>query len=415
MDELLRNEPYGSAADLPSFMELAEQVRNYKLITTLIGRKHRAKIIEIERQLTEMIATVDRFYDLLGNRNWIFHDNLNIKQIQSVLTSSPTPDAVERQLIDQYQERTSMDSMVRKLNAIPELRVRQHQIQQAVEDYRAERYYASTLVLLIVMDGFVNDVESKRHGLHRRSPEDLVAWDSVVGHHKGLSHAHRSFIKSTGKTRNDEVFELYRHGILHGTILHFDNVIVATKAWNRLFAVADWAHSIRRRAEPKTPEPTLKEVMQNMLAVKQDKEALDAWRPYSLSASDKLFSQTPAYDAVKQFLAAWQHRNYGRLSQFIPDQLITIKPAAKPARAREAFEGNVLTGYRIDLLDFVAAAVCEVTVHIDIDGVTHQALLRWVRENPGTSDPAIREEDGEWRLYTWTPQAMISRVESSKP
>lgn len=166
--------PYGSAGDLPSFRELADQVRGFKLISRVFGRKHRPVIIEIERQLNELIDTVDRFYRLLGDRNWIFHDDLNVERIKSALKVDPTPEVLEQILIAQYQEPTTLDSMTRRLSALPELKIRHHLIQRALNDFRAGRYYTTTLVLLTVMDGFVNDVEAKRTGLHARSPEDLI-------------------------------------------------------------------------------------------------------------------------------------------------------------------------------------------------------------------------------------------------
>ncbi len=82
-------------------------------------------------------------------------------------------------------------------------------LQMALVDYESGRFYSTVLVLLSVMDGFVNDLDTaQRKGLHARSPEDMVAWDSVVGHHLGLSHAHQSFIKGHYKTSVDETTEL---------------------------------------------------------------------------------------------------------------------------------------------------------------------------------------------------------------
>jgi hypothetical protein len=64
------------------------------------------------------------------------------------------------------------------------------------------------LLLLSVMDGFVNDVDaSRRRGLHARGPDEMVAWDSVVGHHLGLTHAHAGFTKTFKRTSTDEVRE----------------------------------------------------------------------------------------------------------------------------------------------------------------------------------------------------------------
>jgi hypothetical protein len=46
------------------------------------------------------------------------------------------------------------------------------------------------------------------------------------------------------------VFDVYRHGIVHGTVSRFDNVVVATKAWKMLFAVADWAAATTKAQRP---------------------------------------------------------------------------------------------------------------------------------------------------------------------
>src|SRR5262249_15562979 len=119
---------------------------------------------------------------------------------------------------------------------------------------------ATVHVLLSVMDGFVNEFESVRRGLHARETEDLNAWDSVVGHHMGLTSAHRTFTKSKGATSEEPVCELYRNGIVHGMLLDYDNDVVATKAWNRLFAVMDWAKAREKEQEPAKPQPTWREV-----------------------------------------------------------------------------------------------------------------------------------------------------------
>ncbi len=48
---------------------------------------------------------------------------------------------------------------------------------------------------------------------------------------------------------------------MHGNLVNFDNDIVASKAWNRLFAVADWAASRQKQSVPPKPEPTFREVL----------------------------------------------------------------------------------------------------------------------------------------------------------
>lgn len=97
------------------------------------------------------------------------------------------------------------------------------------------------------------------------------------------------------------------------------------------------------------------------------------------------------------------------MSNYLPDKSFSIIPAAKPARVREIFEIHRLKDHTIERLDFVAAAVCEVDACLELDDGPQKAQLRWIREKPGSLEPAIIEEEGEWHLYTWSPQAMIGR------
>lgn len=60
------------------------------------------------------------------------------------------------------------------------------------------------MLLISVMDGFINDFEpGKRKGLVAREISEMVAWDSVTGHHMGLTNALKPFLK-TIKRRVDE-------------------------------------------------------------------------------------------------------------------------------------------------------------------------------------------------------------------
>lgn len=50
----------------------------------------------------------------------------------------------------------------------------------------------------------------------------------------------------------------YRHGIMHGMDLGYDNKIVAAKTWATLFSLRDWAIKVEKGAtEASTLEKTL--------------------------------------------------------------------------------------------------------------------------------------------------------------
>ena len=95
--------PYGSARDLPSFREIAEQVRGFGLLTRFIFRPLRPQILEAERELERLAGVVDGFYNRLGERNWIFHDALPVDEIEQLLAEADNPESAEQRLIELYR------------------------------------------------------------------------------------------------------------------------------------------------------------------------------------------------------------------------------------------------------------------------------------------------------------------------
>ena len=227
-----RQSPYGSASDLPSYQELARLIQGGKRLTLFIARNQRSEILQIEEQLNHLVAVVDRFYDRLGPRNWIFHDSLNVSAVEAILDETANCEEAEQRLIEIYRDKDYLAFWARRLFSVDGLRERSHQIERAREHYCADQFDSVAFHLIAVMDGFVNDFEPDvRRGLASRDPDSMTAWDSVVGHHLRLTNALKDYQKTIKKRVDEEVFELHRHGIVHGAITKFDNVVVATKAW----------------------------------------------------------------------------------------------------------------------------------------------------------------------------------------
>lgn len=398
---------YRSASDLPSFLEMRDQLKAMKVLTRFIARDQRKGVIELEAELRILAALVDRFYRLLGPRNWIFHERLNTEKI-ATLTDHDVEQA-ERKLIEIYQDPASLQVMIRYLNAHPDLRSRMHLIDNARVDYEAGRYYSTVLVLLTVMDGFVNDCEAPRRGLHTRDADEMNAWDSVVGHHLGLSNAHKTFTKSTFKKSAEPLFELQRHGIIHGTLLNFDNVVVATKAWNRLFAVADWATSRRKQMEEPPAQVGLRELCTQIAENAKAKEALDAWQPRTVDAHDREFALDEITARATSYLDAWISKNYGAMASLLAPDVAKATRSQTAGMIRSEYEGYALEGYEMTRLDFEAAAICEVAVVLTLDSGAAPARLRWIRMT-ADGKPATSNQAGNWMLFLWNPLTMLRRA-----
>lgn len=398
---------YGSAMDLPSFVELMESLRGAKALTLIFARDKRQEFLELERKIKRMAATVDRFYDRLGDRHWIFH-NLDMEKMATLTAANMSSEEMEARFIEEAYEEDALQLHIRTLTRFREMQPRMDLIRKAQTDYQHGRYYAVVLVLIAVMDGFVNDLDpASRRGLHNREAAEMAAWDNVVGHHKGLAAAHRTFTKSFKARIDEPVYELYRNGIVHGNITNFDNRIVAAKAWNRLFAVADWADARRKQSVPKKPERTWRELGRDLLENARVKSLLENWQPRVVSADSPNFADHPVHQAAREFLTAWQNKRYGLMIKVLPLEMHQAYGKQLPREVRSLYQAYELQTFDITTLDFHAPSVCTVGVSLRVNGIDHDAHMRWMHQTESSSDPVIEPDEGIWRLMLWGPDTFL--------
>lgn len=404
MDHDDRVTPYGSAHDLPTIRDLEQQLKALKLFRWMLASDQRAQLRATEAELRRLPNLVDEFYQLLGPRNWVYTDDLATAKMEEV-TAAPDPETAEQRLIAYYQEDDRLDFVTKRLFRFEQMRARLPLVRKALSDYRAGRYYAVTLNLIPVMDGFVNDVETaNRRGLHARDSDEMVAWNSVTAHHLGLAHAHKSFQRSFRKTETDEVTELFRHGIMHGTVVNFDNVVVATKAWNRLFAVTDWAEARAKQAEPVKPKPTVRESLAHLRTVRARSARINEWRPYALT-SDQL-SRSEVSRVCAEFLQQWQRGQWGPVGgHLFGEQDSAI--GRRALLAKDAYGALDLTAWELNAVRHTAASVALVDVTLHIGGQVHDTQLRWIHLDEN-GDPATDSEAGTWYLTMYAPMNFLT-------
>ena len=379
----LKQSAYGSARDLPSYQEMARQIQGLKVLTRFVARDQRSKLLEIEHQLNHLVTVVDRFYDQLGPRNWIFHESLNVCAVEEILDQTANSEEAEQRFIEIYREEDYLAFRTRWLCSVDGLRERSHQIERAREHYYNNQFDSVALHLIAVMDGFVNDFyPDQRHGLAARDPDSMIAWDSVVGHHFGLTNALKAYTKTVKKRVDEDVYELHRHGIVHGTITRFDNVVVATKAWNMLFAVVDWATANGKTRQPEAPEATLREALRQMERNAKIKKFLGAWKSSCLSASDTGFEDHEIHALTVEFLTSWRKRNFGALTRFPSRQFgetgSTLGQMA--GRMREVFKGFTLSEFRVHELENTAPAIWVSRGEATVNGTPGTFECRWTIE-----------------------------------
>ena len=384
---------------------MARQIQGGKLLTRFIARKQRSKFLEIEHTLNRLVAVVDRFYDRLGPRNWVFHESLNVSAVEEILDQTANSEEAEQRFIELYRDKEGLAFWIRWTNSVDGLRERAHQIERAREHYCADQFDSVALHLIAVMDGFVNDFEpDRRRGLASRDPDSMIAWDSVVGHHLGLTNALKAYNKTIKKRVDEEVYELHRHGIVHGTITRFDNVVVATKAWNMLFAVADWAKATKRVRQPEAPSPTLRGVLSQIDKTARTKKVLEAWIPSRLSVSDARFEDHEIHALTIEFLTGWRDRNFGTLARFPTRQFGNgEKTLGKTAgQLREAFDGFALSDFRVTELDNTAPAVWLSRGKATVNETAGTFECRWIVEEADGSF-GYGSDSALWRLVFCDP------------
>ena len=403
--------PYGSARDLPSFQEMARQIQGGKLLTRFIARNQHSGFLEVEQQLNHLVVVVDRFYARLGPQSWTFHELLNVSAVEAILDQTSTCEEAEQRFIELYRDEAKLAFWIRQLRGVEGLRERAHQIERAREHYCADQFDSAALHLIAVMDGFVNDFEpDRRHGLASRDPDAMIAWDSVVGHHLGLTNALKAYNKPIKKRVDEEVYQLHRHGIVHGTITRFDNVVVATKAWNMLFALVDWAAATRKAREPEAPEPTLKEVTTAAMKAK-----VAAWESSRLSVSDACFEDHEIHTLTVEFLTGWRERNFGALARFpsrrFGERETTLKRIA--GRLREGFEDFVLSEFCVTELENTAPAIWLSRGEATVNGTPGIFECRWIIEEADGSS-GYGSDSALWRLVFCDPNTVWRRSQQTR-
>ena len=187
----------------------------------------------------------------------------------------------------------------------------------------------------------------------------------------------------------------------------YDNDIVAAKAWNRLFAVTDWATSKVKQQAPPKAKPSWREILRSIVRNADTRRALEQWAPSVLSHSDQGFETDHVVIATRRYLDAWQARNYGAMAELL-SPLVSEETLCKTAGlVREAFEESTLAGYELKRVEHSAAAVANVDADLHVSGTHSPSRLRWIRSGPDGMGVSPNQP-GSWRLITWTQPGMQS-------
>lgn len=395
-----------SIRELPSIIELMNAVKSLRVLATLTNTSDaKEECDKIEDEIERIISVVDRFYALLGDRNWVFSNALSLERIQEVVMQESAEEA-EKKLIEYLQEKDVLRGMLNRLNRFVDMRPRIPILNKAVEDYIAGRYYSSVLVTVSMMDGFVNDVfKENRKGLHARSPEEMHLDDCVAAVWAGLPSVQAAYTKRVESRVEGSVYDVHRNGIMHGMETGYDNVFVASKAWCMLFAVCDWAEAKskeqdnqREEIEPVSVFELLSEVIAKREHLEIQNKLLDQWDAHDVDLINPVDNDKGILEVAFLYFDAWKAKNYGKLSLFFPNY--TNDSHGKMAgNAKRLYSECILERYAIERIERVAPSIA--IVYAKLENANHKwcVALRFVKMDGAT--PIADWEQGEWKLMQY--------------
>lgn len=420
----------GEIRDIPSIRKSLDDLENLKVLRgcmPLLGPVLRllgadvdrvdealGRIDALEELASELANLPDRFNDLLASRGWIMYDLLDFEAAKQAvkLAESGDVDGGERVLV-RYFDPDTVRWQLQTMNAVKAFRPRMRLATKALFDYREGRYHACVPVVLLLLDGLVNDVHSEKRGFFAEETS-LEAWDSIAGHSKGLNALAAILRKGRYKTNTQQITIPYRHGILHGMDLGYDNETVAAKTWAALFATRDWAIKAERgltAAPPQQPEKSSREILTQLVELADMREKLSKWEPRHVEPEHVPVTGDPdAFEVgtpermLVEFLYYWWVANYGYMAEYLPDDM--GYPAGRlPGLVREEYASKRLKDFQLVEINDLAPSVTEVIVTLtyseDDRESTRTVAFRLVNEDC-EGNPVIRGNEGSrWVPANW--------------
>ena len=413
-------------SDIPSIRKVLDQLEQFatvksalpvlKPLLSLVGVEGQAlgdslqSLEDLQQKATALANTLDRFNSLFASRGWIAYDWLNADLVKAAVDAADSGDMARAEsLLVEHYDADQVAIQLRTLWGIKAFRPRLRLAELALADYKEGRYHACIPVVLALLDGMVNELGNL--GFFSQNV-DLVAWDSMAAHDRGLTELKQLLFKQRSKTTNEPIDLPYRNGILHGMDLAYDTQMVATKCWAALFATADWARRIeqgKRDAPSPEPEPTWSDVLAKLQQVATEKARIEAWKPRELVDVANPMEGSPEA-AVASFLNAWKARNYGvmavRLGAFDTRPLNT-----RAGQVRGYYEHLILQDFVIEAVNDKAAAVTEIDVRGRGTqyGRTFDSLgtVRLVQMDESWQPVVHGNSGGIWFVMNWNPWQIV--------
>lgn len=379
---------------------------------------------DIQKQFELISKSPDKFNDHFSKKGWIAHESMNFDLMLTCIefTEKGKTELAESELINYYSSE-KMQWLTYQLKRTKEFSIRYSLIKSAYEDTISQKYHACIPVLLLVIDGGVNDIDRNKGFFADNT--DMTAWDSIAAHSSGLATLKDIFNDTRKRTTVEEITMPYRHGILHGRDIGYANKTVAAKCWAALFAINDWAKAVKEgKKKPPTNEQvfsydegmdelkaTLEKYTESKKRNDEVSQKVSDWAPRNLKIGTDILSKglseeykefTPEKEAIL-FIENWRKNNFGaivkQIHYFTKGEINWGKEAGK---VRNIFQNKVLKDYSITNIKDCSPAITEVTLSVDIlfeeKEYNKQITLRLIYNGPDDEILVFGDQGGQWKF-----------------
>ena len=414
----------------------AESLHKVVKIFSFFGLKNKklneafGELSDMREKLDLISKSPDKFNNHFSKRGWIAHESMNFDfMLTSIeLAEKNQIEIAELELIDYYTSE-KMKWLIHGLRGTPEFNIRYNFFLLAYDDTIAGRYHSAVPLLLMMIDGAVNDID-KSKGFFAENT-NLTAWDSIAAHSSGLTVLKEILNEGRQKTNSEEIDFPYRNGILHGRDLGFANKTVTAKCWSALFAIKDWAVAVKQGKKiPPIPEPkvTLSESLSQLKKTiidynegqKRNKlvhKKVEEWKPRELIIGKDILSKgssneyeefTPEQEVIR-FAEYWTKNNFGKIANQIHNFSKQKKdPNSEAGKVRKILVDRKLIDYSIEKVVDCAPAISEVTIKCKIESkekiYEKSFTLRFIYGNENGEILIIGDKDGQWKFLDFLTQ-----------
>lgn len=347
--------------EVPDLKKMSTQIKIMKFFN-FIGGDLKNEINEQEQNINKIITQIDLFNERFSDKGWILYDRINLELIEEVnrIYDEDGIDKAEDILIKYY----SSSEVEEEINLLKfnykEITSRYDLILKAFKDHKEERYHASIVLLLILIDGIVNDFEKSSGSFNNKI--DFSVCNSFTGTSNGLNKIKDTYYEERNEINNETIYLPYRNGILNGKDLKYDNIYVSSKCIALLLAISDWikgkkSENIRKEKFVEEEKTTsFKTIVTNIKKSKECLNILESWKASNIVIgttipSNGSYDEYNGYEYIQKLIKAleyWSNKDYEQLCKILYRMFIDRKSFELKLKAcKELFEDKELISYKL--------------------------------------------------------------------